>query len=158
MSAVIVAVFSDYQTAERVLVSLVQDGFPTDRVNVTAACHLGRAGHAPAASQYGKCVQYFSMLLTDGSNQRYPEVLARHIDGGAATVVIHPRGAVETQRATHIIRQADPVDAVGRDLTNHGWNRAAGNHASSWVQQVWLEPSPDADSSCCRLFQANAAN
>ena len=37
MSAVILAVFNDYETAERVRVMLVRDGFPTDRVELTAS-------------------------------------------------------------------------------------------------------------------------
>src|SRR5437016_5537340 len=43
MSAVLLAVFNDYETAERVRVILVRDGFPTDRVELTASCDLGRA-------------------------------------------------------------------------------------------------------------------
>ena len=156
MSAIILALFKDYETAEGVLVSLVRDGFPTDRVNLTAACHLGRADHAPGDSQHGKCVQYFSMLLKGGSEQHYPEVLARHITGGAATVVVHPRGKVETHRATEILQQASPMDVVGRDLANHGWNRAAGNTVGYWIQHVWLEPSPHTDCFYCRLFPASA--
>jgi hypothetical protein len=33
MSAIILAVFDDHPVAERVRVSLVRDGFPTDRFN-----------------------------------------------------------------------------------------------------------------------------
>jgi hypothetical protein len=32
MSAVLLAVFNDYEAAERVRIDLVRDGFPTDRV------------------------------------------------------------------------------------------------------------------------------
>ena len=156
MSAVIVAVFADYEAAEGVLVSLVRDGFPTDRVNLTASCHLGRAGLAPAESQHGKCVQYFSMLLRGNDKQHYPEVLAKHITNGAATVTIHPRGPLETQRATELVRQASPADVVGHDLTNHSWNRAAAKHVGYWIQHVWLEPSPHTDCIYCRLFPASA--
>jgi hypothetical protein len=156
MSAVIIAVFNDHDTAEGVLISLVRDGFPTDRVTLTAERHLGRAGHAPAETQHGKCVQYFNMLLKGDGKQHYPELLARYIAGGAATVTVHPRGTFETQRATEILQQARPVDVVGRDLTNHGWNRAAGKHTGYWVQHVWLEPSPDTDCIYCRLFPVNA--
>jgi hypothetical protein len=44
MSAVLLAVFNDYGAAERVRIDLVRDGFPTDRVEVTACCEPGRAG------------------------------------------------------------------------------------------------------------------
>jgi len=62
MSAVILAVFNDYEAAERVRVMLVRDGFPTDRVELTASCELGRAGCEPADSLHA-CVQYFRTLL-----------------------------------------------------------------------------------------------
>ena len=44
MSAVLLAVFNDYEAAERVRLTLFRDGFPTDRVELTATCELGRAG------------------------------------------------------------------------------------------------------------------
>jgi hypothetical protein len=50
MSAVLLAVFSDYETAERVRTTLVRDGFPTDRVELTAHGDLGRAALEPATS------------------------------------------------------------------------------------------------------------
>ena len=63
MSAVILAVFPDYETAERLRVALVQDGFPTDRVDLTANRDLGRAALEPADSPHGKCIQYFKTML-----------------------------------------------------------------------------------------------
>jgi hypothetical protein len=48
MSAVLLAIFNEYNVAERVRVDLVRDGFPTDRVELTAACEPGRAGLGPA--------------------------------------------------------------------------------------------------------------
>jgi hypothetical protein len=50
MSAVILAVFNDYETADRVRTNLVRDGFPTDRVELTAPCELGRVACEPAHS------------------------------------------------------------------------------------------------------------
>jgi len=63
MSAVLLAVFNDYEAAERVRVLLVRDGFPTDRVELTASCEMGRAGCEPADSLHGKCVQYFRTTI-----------------------------------------------------------------------------------------------
>src|SRR6267378_4144265 len=98
MSAVILAVFNDYEAADRVRVMLVRDGFPTDRVQLTASCELGCAGLEPAQSQHGKCVQYFRTLLRNEDEQHYPEMLAQRVDNGAACVTVHPRGAIETAR------------------------------------------------------------
>jgi hypothetical protein len=82
----------------------------------------------------------------------YPEMLAQRLDGGAATVTVHPRGDRETQRASHIIQQAQPAEVVGHDLDNHGWERASAKTDGYWIQHVWLEPSPDTDCLYCRLF------
>jgi hypothetical protein len=45
MSAALLAIFSEYKVAERVRVELVRDGFPTDRVELTAGCETGRLTH-----------------------------------------------------------------------------------------------------------------
>jgi hypothetical protein len=68
MSAVLLAVFNDYDTADRMRVMLVRDGFPTDRVHLTASCELGCAGIEPANSPHAKCVQYFRALLFPGTS------------------------------------------------------------------------------------------
>lgn len=152
MSAVLLAVFPDYETAERLRVKLVQDGFPTDRVELTATRDLGRAALEPAESPHGKCVQYFGTVLAREEERHYPELLALRIDNGAATVTVHPRGALETARATELIQQSQPAELVGHDLTKHGWERAAAKNDGYWIQHVWLEPSPDTDCIYCRLF------
>lgn len=152
MSAVILAVFSDYETAERVRVSLVRDGFPTDRVDLTCHHDLGRAALEPADSAHAKCVQYFGTMLTNEDERHYPEALAQRIEAGATTVAVHPRGALETERATELLTQAKPADLLGHDLTNHGWERAAAKNDGYWIRHVWLEASPDTDCIYCRLF------
>ena len=62
MSAVLLALFNDYAVADRVRTVLVQDGFPTDRVELTACCDPGRAGMEPAKSPHEQFVQYFGSL------------------------------------------------------------------------------------------------
>ena len=47
MSAVLLAVFNDYACADQVRMDLFHDGFPTDRVELTACCELGRAAYHP---------------------------------------------------------------------------------------------------------------
>lgn len=157
MSAVILAVFNDYETAERVRVALFREGFPTDRVELTAPCEMGRAGCEPAATPHDKYVQFFRTLLRDEGEKHYPEMLAQRIDNGAATVTVHPRGKIETQRATEILTEAHPVDVVAHDLAKIGWEHAAAKHGGPyWIQHVWVEPSPDADCIYCRLFPGSS--
>jgi hypothetical protein len=153
MSAVLLAVFNDYDTADRVRVTLVRDGFPTDRVHLTAACELGCAGLEPAASPHVKCVQYFRTLLKREDEQHFPEILAQRIDNGAATITVLPRGAVETARATELLKEAHPADVVEHDCAKHGWEHASSKRGGGayWVQHIWLEHT-DADCIYCRLF------
>src|SRR2546430_7168339 len=63
----------------------VRDGFPTDRVELTASCDLGRASCEPADSLHGKCVQYFRTLLKGDDERQYAEILAQRVANGAAT-------------------------------------------------------------------------
>ena len=157
MSAVILAVFNDYDTAERVRVSLIRDGFPTDRVELTGPGELGRAACQPASSPHEKCVQYFRTLLRDKGEEHYAEMLAQRIDNGGATVTVQPRGAIETTRATEILHEAHPLDVVAHDLANQGWEHAAAKHGGKyWVQHVWVEESPESDCIYCRLFPGSS--
>ncbi len=157
MSAVILAVFNDYETAERVRVALFREGFPTDRVELTAPCEMGRAGCEPAATPHDKCVQYYRTLLRDEGEKHYPEMLAQRIDSGGATVTVLPRGRIETQRATEILSEAHPLDVVAHDLAKIGWEHAAAKHGGPyWVEHVWLEKSPDHDCIYCRLFPGSS--
>jgi hypothetical protein len=157
MSAVILAVFNDYQTAERVRVTLVKDGFPTDRVELTATQDLGRVALQPAASPHDKCLQYFGTLLCGQDERHYPEMLTQRVEGGAATVTVHPRGMLETERATEILQHARPAEVLAHDLANTGWERAASKTDGYWIRHVWLEPSPETDCLYCRLFPVGSS-
>ena len=76
MSAVLLAIFNEHKIAERVRLELVHDGFPTDRVELTAGCEPGRAGLGPADSPHGRFVQYFRVLFTFEDERHYAEQLA----------------------------------------------------------------------------------
>jgi hypothetical protein len=118
MSSVLVAVFNEYHVAARVRIALVRDGFPTDRVELTAGCEPGRAGLEPADSMYERFVQYFHVLFTFEVEREQAEQLAECICNGAATITVHPRGAMETARATRILAGAGPLQLLSHDLPN----------------------------------------
>jgi len=118
MSAVILAIFNEYKVAERVRVELVRDGFPTDRVELTAGCEPGRAGLAPADSPHGRFVQYFRVLFTFEDERHYAEQLAKCVDSGGVIITVHPRGSRETARATQILGNAGAVLLIPHDLAN----------------------------------------
>jgi hypothetical protein len=154
MSAVLLAVFQDYEAADRARVDLVRDGFPTDRVEVTAACEPGRAGYLPAEVLRGKFVQYFRTLLKADADRQYAESLAERLDGGAAALCVHPRGPIEISRASNILKQAGPVEVTHRNLESQTLEHAAARHDHPWISHLWLELKGDSHCIYCRLFES----
>ena len=153
MSAVLLAVFSDYGTAARVRTRLVSDGFPTDRVELTASSDPGRAGLAPAASAHARFTQYFRALMGEVDEQPFVEELATRVEhGDAATVVVHPRGSIETQRAAHILEGEGASEVIGHDLANQSFEYAAARTEGYWVRHFMLGHPEGADCIYCRLF------
>ena len=152
MSAVLLAVFDEYGRAERVRTKLVKDGFPTDRVELTAACEPGRAGLHPARSAHERFVQYFRTLLSKEDERPFVELLAERVGGGAATIAVHPRGAIETTRAAEILEDEGAVEVVGHDLEKQSFERAASSGEGAWVRHFMLDNPTGADCIYCRLF------
>jgi hypothetical protein len=140
MSAVLLAVFNDYPTADRVRTRLVSDGFPTDRVNLTASADPGRAAEAPGPSQRAKLRQHFRTLLSDQGERRLVTALVRRVEAGAATVAVQPRGAVESQRAVQILEDSGAEQLVGHDLDNQAFEHAAGGEEGYWVRKPGRAP------------------
>lgn len=58
MNAVLLAVSSDVEAAERARLALVYDGFPTDRVDLATLAQPGRAECQPARSAHERFAQY----------------------------------------------------------------------------------------------------
>jgi hypothetical protein len=153
MSAVILAVFGEYGVADRVRTRLVSDGFPTDRVELTASCEPGRAGLLPAPSARARYAQYFRTLLGKEEERAFVEVLAERVEGGAVTVTVHPRGAIETARAAEILEGEGAVEVVGHDLDKQSvFERAASRSEGYWVRHFMLDNPTGADCIYCRLF------
>ena len=152
MSAVLLAVFNDYGLADRVRTKLVIDGFPTDRVELTASAEPGRAGMQPASTARDRFVQYFRTLLSEEDERPFVEALARRVEDGAATVAVHPRGAIETARAAEILEDEGAVEVVGHDLQNQSFEHAASRRDGYWVRHFMLDNPTGADCIYCRLF------
>jgi hypothetical protein len=149
MSPVLLATFDQYKIAERVRIELVRDGFPTDRVELTASCEPGRAGIEPAESPHARFVQYFGVLFTSTQEQHYPEELAKRLDYGAATITVHPRGSMEIARARQILLNASAVELISHDLPNQTAQSAAANEPRRWII---------ATAASCLLFAAYLVN
>jgi hypothetical protein len=66
MSAVLVAVFADHTTAERLRTRLVREGFPTDRVELTSCQELGQAELVPRKDLGEKLTEYWGRGVSLG--------------------------------------------------------------------------------------------
>ena len=136
MSAVILAVFNEYSAVDRVRTRLVSDGFPTDRVELTASCEPGRAALQPAGSAHDKFGQYFRTLLSEADERPFVEGLAERVEGGGAEI-LEGEGAVEV---------------VGHDLADQPFEHAASSGEGYWVRHFMLDNPTGADCIYCRLF------
>jgi len=153
MSAVLLAVFNEHAVADRVRTRLVADGFPTDRVELTARAEQGRAGVHPAPAARDKYVQYFRTLLRRPDEQPFVDALAERVASGAATITVHPRGTIETERATHILESEGAVEVIGHDLNKQSaFEHAASKSEGYWVRHFMLDNPSGADCIYCRLF------
>lgn len=154
MSAVMTAMFNECRAAERVLVELFREGFPTDRVDLTSDGEPGRAGLAPASSAHDRFVRHFRAIFSLQDEQALAERFAEQIEQGGAAVTVHPRGAFETLRAHVILVRAHPLELVEHDLANQALEHAASARETPWLRNFWIEESEHrADCIYCRLFE-----
>lgn len=145
MSAVLAAVFHDHGIADQARTQLVQDGFPTDRVELTSREELGNARVVPAAGVDDKLSKYFQQLFPDGSKQPAVRSLQKAVLEGHAVVAVHPRGDIEVQRAMDILNRSEPMELRASDLENQGLEAAAAPREDStlaWIGRVLVAPRP----------------
>jgi hypothetical protein len=151
MSAVLLGVFDEDRIAQACRIALVRDGFPTDRVDITARSDQGRAAHVPADCAHERFFRHFWTVLGT-RDVLAAEQLAQRVTQGSAVVTVHPRGSTETASATQILAAHGMHLLVEHDLGNQMLERAAADHDSpAWVRHLWLEPRPDTDCLYCRL-------
>jgi hypothetical protein len=157
MSAVLLAVFKDHATAERVRTGLVKQGFPTDRVELTSCQELGQAKLVPRKSVGEQLTEYFRKLLqsgSDGTEEQWVALLQRAVLDGKAAVAVQPRGEVETQHALQLLNQGDPVELRGVDLENQTFEHAATETESpvvTWMGKVLSAPGARDTTGVARL-------
>jgi hypothetical protein len=126
MSALVVALYDNHIAAERVRTRLVQEGFPTDRVELTSSDEPGQAAVVgPGHDLEAQLEEYFSALF-----DRIDELPNVHffVDGvtqGHAALTVHPRSEIETNRALEIMEEAQPLEICDHDLEDQLLERAA---------------------------------
>jgi hypothetical protein len=153
MSAVLLAIFNDYATADHVRMALFDEGFPTDRYELTACCEPGRAAFHTCDSQHSQFVKYFRTLLTADDESEVVEHFASRLDGGAAAITVHPRGPVETLRATQILSQAGPTAMAEHEISRQALEHAAARGSRPWISNFWVENTSNAHCIYCQLFE-----
>jgi hypothetical protein len=125
MSAVLAALFPTHETAEGVRTRLVEDGFPTDRVELTSSKEAKQAELVPAESMAEKLSLHFRQLFPTKEDAEATQILCNGVIHGGAVIAVHPRGDIETQRAIEILEQAGPVELRATDLENQSMEHAA---------------------------------
>lgn len=150
MSAILLAAFSNHAVAEGVRTRAVEDGFPTDRVELTSREELGRVKVVPGSDLSEQLAQYFRTLFQtgdrgDGENSARLFQLA--VLGGKAVVAMQPRGDIETRRALELLNEGGPLELRGADLENQTLERAAVEAETpvlTWLGKVLAAPgAPD---------------
>jgi hypothetical protein len=153
MSAVLLALFSRFGDAERVRTHLVSDGFPTDRVELTARNEPGRAGEQPAECVRQQFQQYFGTLFDAEHERDFVAAIADRVERGSiATVAVHPRGDIETTRATQILQRAGAAEVVSHDLSSQAFEFAASTAEVPLVGHLLPEKTGESECLYCRLF------
>jgi len=157
MSAVLLAVFNDFETAERARLALFRDGFPTDRIALTACPEPGGAATQPPHTLHDRLAQYFRTLFAHAEGAQHAHRLADRIERGAAAITVLPRGDIEVRRAAELLGHAHPDELLDRDLQDRSWEFAAAPRSLPWVRTLWVESGPDTPHCVyCRLFPGSA--
>ncbi len=108
MQDVIVALYDDHSTAVLLRTALVDDGFATDRVEVTSPREHRQADKGPAPDFETNVRDYFRTLSADEDAEVRLQRFAEAVISGSSAVTVHPRGEEEIRRAEQIIDRHRP--------------------------------------------------
>ena len=136
MSAVLAALFPNHQIAVAVRTRLVEDGFPTDRVELASRQDPGPADVVPAKDMADKLRLHFRQLFPADTDAEATDLLCKGVLEGRAVIAVHPRGDIETERAREILEQGGPVELRARDLENQPMERAASPDKETIIPNV----------------------
>ena len=125
MSALVAALYENHAVAEQVRTALVTEGFPTDRVELSSTHDPGQAALGPAAGRDKQLHDYFGQFFDRDDEAGDVRKFAEGVSRGQASVVVHPRGDIETRRALDILQASHPVELREHDLEDQGMERAA---------------------------------
>jgi hypothetical protein len=145
MSALVVALYDNHAAAERVRTRLVQEGFPTDRVQLTSNAEPGQAAVVGAASDLeAQLEEYFSRLFDRQDEVSNVHLFVDGVQQGHAALTVHPRGEVETNRALEIMEEAQPLEICDHDLQDQAMEQAASPGNDEPFVKQFVDASRDA--------------
>jgi hypothetical protein len=136
MPAVLVALYEQHATAEAARTELVNDGFPTDRVELTSTREPGHAGMVPAEGRAQRFREYFRTLFHGETSERRAEAFTNRVCEGRAAVTVHPRGEPEIARAKKLLRRHHPQELAEESLDDTAMEQAAANSEQPVIEQV----------------------
>jgi hypothetical protein len=110
MQDLIVALYDDHSSAERVRTGLVKDGFATDRIELTSPREHRQAAMSPGDAFETNMRDYFRTLTVDGAGEQKLGEFVRAVLEGASALTVHPRGEEEIERAERILQSQHPRD------------------------------------------------
>jgi hypothetical protein len=143
MAAVLLALYEDHATAQRVRTQLVHDGFPTDRVDLASRREPGPAGLVPENPASDQFREYFQSLFDDERERRHAQYLAERVRNGAAAITVHPRGVTEIERAIAILAHHQPLGIEREHLDDTALEKAASDHERSFLSRVLTGTRPE---------------
>lgn len=136
MSALVAALFDDHTAAERVRTALVTEGFPTDRVELTSGREPGQSAVGPAARHAQQLEDYFVQFFDRDDEEDDVRTFVEGVKAGKASIVVHPRGAIETRRALDILQAARPIQLREHDIDKQFMERAASPESAAVVEKL----------------------
>jgi len=136
LAAVLVALYDGHPRAERARTALVQDGFPTDRVELTSMSEPGAAGLIAAGTASERLRRYFGTLFDEARHRGCAEYLAHRVGDGAAVLAVHPRGEQEIARAVEILERHEPREIEREHLDQTLLERAASPSSRSLIVEL----------------------
>jgi hypothetical protein len=146
MSALVAALYENHAVAEQVRTALVAEGFPTDRVELSSAHEPGQAALGPGGGRQEQLYDYFEQFFDRDDEAAAVRKFAEGVSRGQASVVVHPRGDIETRRALDILQASRPVELREHDLEKQGMERAASPQSEALVEKLIPESmKADAD-------------
>jgi hypothetical protein len=125
MSASVAALFEDHATADQVRTALVNDGFATDRVQLTSPTEPGPAALNPADTKRDQLQEFFVQIFPEAEESENVRTFVDGVRKGNAAVVVHPRGEIEVKRALGILRNSHPIELREHDLHDQTMEKAA---------------------------------